>query len=59
MRELKEGLMIAVLYRERYLDLVEKALWDCEDESLIKFREGVNEFDASIKSLLEVCINLK
>jgi hypothetical protein len=54
MRELKEGLRIAVLHRQRYLTLIETVLWDKEKETLELHKSGVSEFDQSVKAVLKV-----
>jgi hypothetical protein len=53
MRELKEGLRIAVLHRQRYLNLIHKGLWDKEKETLL-YESVVSEFDHSVKAVLKV-----
>jgi hypothetical protein len=54
MRELKEGLRIAVLHRQRYLTLIHTALWDKEKETLDLYESVVSEFDRSMKAVLKV-----
>ncbi|XP_049939411.1 mitogen-activated protein kinase kinase kinase 4 isoform X1 [Schistocerca serialis cubense] len=54
MREMKEGIRIAVLHRQRYLSLVHAVLWDCEKDIIEGFEEGVKEFDRSVKMVLEL-----
>jgi hypothetical protein len=54
MRELKEGLRIAVLHRQRYLTLIHTVLWDKEKETLDLYESAVSEFDQSMKAVLKV-----
>lgn len=54
MRELKEGLRIAVLHRQRYLNLIRTVLWDKEKETLDLYESAVSEFDQSMKAVLKV-----
>jgi hypothetical protein len=54
MRELKEGLRIAVLHRQRYLTLIHTVLWDKEKETLDLYESVVSEFDNSVKAVLKV-----
>jgi len=54
MRELKEGLRIAVLHRQRYLTLIHTVLWDKEKETLDLYESVVSEFDVSVKGVLKV-----
>jgi hypothetical protein len=54
MRELKEGLRIAVLHRQRYLTLIHTVLWDKEKETLELYESVVSEFDQSMKAVLKV-----
>lgn len=54
MRELKEGLRIAVLHRQRYLSLIHTVLWDKEKETLDLYESAVSEFDQSVKAVLKV-----
>lgn len=54
MRELKEGLRIAVLHKQTYLCLLHTTLWDVEKQTLESFEEGITEFDNSMKTVLEV-----
>jgi hypothetical protein len=54
MRELKEGLRIAVLHRQRYLTLIRTVLWDQEKETLDLYESAVSEFDQSMKAVLKV-----
>ncbi|XP_071455786.1 mitogen-activated protein kinase kinase kinase 4 [Hetaerina americana] len=53
MREFKEGLHIAVLQRQRYLHLIRTALWNAEAGVLRSFEDGVNDFDITMKNVLE------
>lgn len=54
MRELKEGLRIAVLHRQRYLTIIHTVLWDKEKETLDLYESVVSEFDHSVKAVLQV-----
>ncbi|XP_033609208.1 mitogen-activated protein kinase kinase kinase 4 isoform X3 [Cryptotermes secundus] len=54
MRELKEGLRIAVLHRQRYLTLIHTVLWDKEKDTLDLYESAVSEFDQSMKAVLKV-----
>lgn len=54
MRELKEGLQIAVLHRQRYLTIIHTVLWDKEKETLDLYESVVSEFDDSVKAVLKV-----
>lgn len=54
MRELKEGLQIAVLHRQRYLTIIHTVLWDKEKETLDLYETVVSEFDHSVKAVLKV-----
>jgi hypothetical protein len=54
MRELKEGLRIAVLHRQRYLTLIHTVLWDKGKETLDLYKGSVSEFDKSMKAVLKV-----
>lgn len=54
MRELKEGLRIAVLHRQRYLTIIHTVLWDKEKETLDLHESVVPEFDHSVKAVLKV-----
>jgi len=54
MRELKEGLRIAVLHRQRYLTLIRTVLWDKEEGTLDLHESAVSEFDDSVKAVLKV-----
>ena len=56
MRELKEGLRIAVLHRQRYLTLIHTVLWDKEKETLDLYESVVSEFDHSVKAVLKVSL---
>ncbi|XP_046668150.1 mitogen-activated protein kinase kinase kinase 4 isoform X3 [Homalodisca vitripennis] len=53
-QELKEGLRLAVLNRQRYLDNVKTSLWNCTTEIVENFKNRVTAFDASVQSVLEV-----
>lgn len=53
-RELKEGLRLAVLNRQRYLDNVKTSLWNCKPEVIQTFKHRVTFFDASVQCVLEV-----
>ncbi|XP_067008813.2 mitogen-activated protein kinase kinase kinase 4 isoform X2 [Anabrus simplex] len=57
MRELKEGLRIALLHRQRYLHLVRTALWDVDKTILHSFEEPVVGFDASTKKVFEMYLD--
>lgn len=54
MRELKEGLRIAVLHRQRYLTIIHTVLWDKEKETLNLYESVISEFDLSVKAVLKV-----
>ncbi|XP_069698248.1 mitogen-activated protein kinase kinase kinase 4 isoform X1 [Periplaneta americana] len=54
MRELKEGLKIAVIHRQRYMTLIHKSLWDKEEETLNLYEMVVTEFEQSMKSVLKL-----
>ncbi|KAK7873883.1 hypothetical protein R5R35_005744 [Gryllus longicercus] len=53
MRELKEGLRMAALHRERYLSLIRTTLWDV-DEELLKKYEDVSGFDSTCDAVLNL-----
>lgn len=54
MRELKEGLRIAVLHRQRYMTIIHTVLWDKEKETQDLYESVVSEFDHSVKAVLKV-----
>ena len=54
MRELKEGLRLAVLQRQRNLTLIHTVLWDKEQETLDLYEDVVKEFDNTMKAVLKV-----
>lgn len=53
-REVKEGLRLAVLNRKRYLDNVKTSLWNCSEAVVESFKRRVTYFDTSVHSVLEV-----
>ncbi|KAJ9598147.1 hypothetical protein L9F63_026746, partial [Diploptera punctata] len=57
MRELKEGLRIAVLQRQRYLSLIQTVLWDKDQETRDLYEDVVNEFVKTMKAVLKVYLD--
>lgn len=53
MRELKEGLRMAALHRERYLHLIRSVLWDVDEATLHKY-EDVTSFDQTCDAVLQL-----
>lgn len=56
-RELKEGLHLAVLHRERYILSMKTALWNVDAVVSAKFAAHVAQFDETIQSFLEVYLD--
>lgn len=55
MKEVREGLILAMTHRERFNKHINTALHDKED-SLEKYMMILGEFDATVKEVLWVCI---
>lgn len=56
-RELKEGLHLAVLHRERYMISIKTALWDVDPSVTAKFTAHVGLFDETVQNFLEVYLD--
>ncbi|KAL1122360.1 hypothetical protein AAG570_003765 [Ranatra chinensis] len=56
-KELKEGLRLAVLHKERYLQHVNTALCEEQNEVLETFHNSILSFDESVKSVLGLYLN--
>lgn len=53
MKEVREGLILAMTHRERFNKHINTALYDKED-SLHKYMVILNEFDTTVKEVLWV-----
>lgn len=56
-RELKEGLHLAVLHRERYIISMKTALWDVDPAVSARFSTHFAQFDETVQSFLEVYLD--
>lgn len=56
-RELKEGLHLAVLHRQRYILSMKTALWNVDASISAKFAAHVAQFDETVQSFLEVYLD--
>ncbi|KAK9507691.1 hypothetical protein O3M35_007492 [Rhynocoris fuscipes] len=56
-KELKEGLKLAVLNRKRYLDHCEIALCDSDEETRNKYKSDIVNFDESVFGVFNLYLN--
>lgn len=52
--ELKEGLMLAVVHRRRFVRHMQSTLWSNKDIGMKVFKERISHFDECTKFVLEV-----
>ncbi|XP_026810400.1 mitogen-activated protein kinase kinase kinase 4 isoform X2 [Rhopalosiphum maidis] len=52
--ELKEGLMLAVVHRKRFVRHIQSTLWSDKEIGMKIFKERINHFDECTKIVLEV-----
>lgn len=57
MKEVREGLILAMTHRERFNKHINTALYD-KEESLNKYMVILNEFDTTVKEVLWVSVLL-